>query len=164
MNKRKVVLFFAALAMLLVGIYQYKRYRVAPELPVENLTLIDSGGNSLQLNDIITGKSIISFYASWCGDCIRELNSMQKCDNGILKNVQVILITDESDEKLKAFIKKRNYSYLFFRMEKNFSSIGINSIPVTYVLDKNRTVIYNKVGAINWTDSSFTSHLMKIWE
>lgn len=148
----------------LVGLYFYKKYQVAPSIDVFSQKLYDENNTEVNLN-VYKGKPlIISFYASWCGNCIQELNELNEIKDSELKDVTVICITDESAEKLISFKEHRNFPFTFFRLNKSFPEIGIEAIPVTYLINTKGEVVYNNVGAIQWTDNSFLQFAKKAME
>lgn len=152
---RKLKIFFTIFLIGLAALYFYKKYRVAPSFPLAQQEVTDISGNKINLGSVINKPTIISFYASWCGDCIREMNDLQAISDKELNGINIICITDESMEKLLAFNEKRKYSFRFYRINKSFNELGINTIPVTYLLNSKGTVVYNKVGLVKWKDDSF---------
>lgn len=155
MKKSKAISWTISLFLLVISIlFLYNKYRVAPVMVFKSLELFDSGG--LKANtDLFKGKKlIVCYYASWCGDCLRELKSLNEIKNTKLKDVEVICITDETQEKLFAFQEKRKYPFHFYRIKKSFSDIGVYSIPVNYLINTKGQTVFEKVGSIDWKDNS----------
>ena len=158
---KRVGLFLLSVTVILIGLFFYKKYKVAPELPVFSQELFTESGEKVKLSSK-TGKAmIISYYASWCGDCIREMKELNAVKDTALKNVDVICITDDPGEKLVAFKNKHAYPFQFYRINKRFNEIGIYTIPVTYLVNARGEVVYNKVGVIRWKDPSFLQFAKK---
>jgi peroxiredoxin len=109
-------------------------------------------------------KVIVSFYASWCPNCIEELKILNSIKNQKLADVEVLAITDESIEKLVAFKNKTQYPFTFLTITGQFPEIGINSIPVTYLLNTKGEIVYNNVGYVEWNDESTLEHLKGLME
>lgn len=164
MIKKYGIYGLAALVLILVLLYQYKKYRVAPKADVANMVCNDTLGHPVNISSFKGKKIILTFFATWCGDCLREMKLLDETMQTNLKDVQVIAISDEPMEKITHFAQRKKYSYTFLQLPKPFSSIDIYAIPVTYLINVQGEVIYSKVGAINWKDPaviSFTEESFK---
>lgn len=144
---------------LLIALYFYNRYRVAPEIQLNELQLQDGNGASFQFGSLKGKKLVVAFYASWCGNCIEELKEINKIKNTELSDVEIICITDESLEILNDFKTKTLYPFTFLKLKARFSEIGIFSIPVTYIVNKNLTIVKEQVGYLHWDDPSTLNHI-----
>ena len=158
---KKVGLFLLILAAGLVGLFLYKKYKIAPDLPVMQQELYTENGEKTSLASRRGKPLIISYYASWCGDCLKEMKELNAVKDTALANVEVVCITDEMPEKLIAFKNKHSYPFSFYRIAKPFNEIGIYTIPVTYLINSKGEMVYNKVGAIRWKDPSFIQYAKK---
>ena len=163
MNKKKkpqnLILFLSITTIILVIVYQYKKYRIAPTIDLFKQEVYNENNELVNLENYNGKKTIIAYYASWCGDCLMEMESLNKIKNTDLSDVEVIAITDESQEKLIHFKNKKNYPFTFLRLNKSFDKINIYSIPVTYVINNEGKIVYEKTGAINWDDTSTLAHI-----
>ena len=147
MPKKSVYLIIVTAACLIVLFY-YNKYRIAPSLKFNELGLVNSAGESFDFNSLKGKKIIVAMYASWCGNCLQELKTINKIKNSDLSDVEIICITDESLEKLNTFKNEKAYPFTFLKMQKHFPDIGINSIPVIYILNKNLEIVKEEVGEI----------------
>ena len=107
---------------------------------------------------------MICFSASWCPNCIEELDELKSIKSTELADVEVIVISDESIDKINEFQLKRGLPFTFFKMNASFSSIGINSIPTSYIINKKFEVMQENIGYLNWRDPSTCQHLKKLME
>ena len=152
------------LVLALVSLYQYQKYRVAPKTDLAKLFCTDTLGKHVNIASIKDKKIILMFFATWCGDCLREMKQLDEVMKNNLKDVQVIAISDEPMEKITAFAARKKYPYTFLQLNKPFASIDIYAIPVTYLINTRGEVVYSKVIAINWKDPSvvaFTEETLK---
>ncbi len=165
MNRNnKIALFLLLVVGGLISLYMYKKYRVAPTIPLLAQEVFDDENAKVNLDSFKGKPLIISYYASWCGDCIKELKELNEVKEEHLKGITIICITDETQEKLISFKTKRNFPFQFYRINKSFDEIGIHSIPVTYLVNAKGEMVYNKVGALQWKDFSFMQHAKKMLE
>lgn len=147
-----------------IGLFVYQKYRVAPNLNLPELDLIDLEAKPVALASFKGQKLVLCFSASWCGNCREELNTIASIKNTELADVTVVVISDELVEKVKSFKERTAYPFVFLKMNKSFSDIGIFSIPTTYILNTDFEVKKETVGYIHWNDPSTLQHLKKIME
>ncbi|HXP50785.1 MAG TPA: TlpA disulfide reductase family protein [Bacteroidia bacterium] len=141
----------------LVLLFQYQKYRVAPKADLASLSCIDTSGKAVDLTQLKGRKTLLTFFATWCGDCLLEMKLLYEIKNTSLQDVDVIAISDEQMTKIRAFMQKKNYPFTFLKLQTAFANIHINTIPVTYLINTKGEVVYAKVGAINWKDPSVVS-------
>lgn len=165
MNRNnKIILFFVLVLAGLTGLYMYKKYRVAPTIPLFTQKLLDETGAAVDLSSYKGKPLIISYYASWCGNCITELRDLNEVKEANLKGVTVICITDDPEDKFLDFQVKHPYPFEFYRLPVPFSTIDIHAIPVTYLINSKGEMVYNKVGELQWKDDSFMQYAKKLLE
>lgn len=107
MNKKIIVMALIAI-LLLLGMYLYKKFNVAPSINFEALELYDLDTNRVTFKNLKGKKLIVSFGASWCPNCIDELNTLKKIKDTQLKEVEIICISDEDFEVIKYWKEKNN--------------------------------------------------------
>ena len=155
-------LIFIVLMALCVG-YFYKKYRIAPTIDLLKQEVFDENNIKKDLSSYKGKKLIITYYASWCPDCLKEMKALDEVKINEFSDVEVIAITDESQEKLVTFKNKKNYPFTFFRLNQSFDKINIYSIPVTYIVSTNGNLVYEKVGVVDWKNISFREHIKALF-
>jgi len=145
------------LCLILVLLYQYQKYRVAPKTNLANLVCNDTLGRPVTIASFKGKKIILAFFGTWCGDCLREMKQLDEAMQANLEDVEVIAISDEPMEKIISFARRKKYNYTFWQLPKPFADIDIYAIPVTYLINAKGEVVYSKVGAINWKNNSIIS-------
>lgn len=164
MSKKSTYIILVIAILGIVGLYFYNKYNVAPTINIAKLDVIDQDTNKFDIQSLKGKKVIVSFYASWCPNCIVELKTLNSIKSQKLADVEVLAITDESIEKLVAFKTKTQYPFTFLTLTGQFPEIGINSIPVTYLLNTKGEIVYNNVGYVDWNDESTLEHLKSLME
>lgn len=152
------------IVVLLVAFYVYSRYQVAPKIDFKILNLSDLEGKPFDMASLSGKKVVLSFGASWCGNCREELNDLKAIKDTELKDVEIVVISDESIEKIIGFKNAKAYPFTFIKMEQSFSSIGVNSIPTSYIINTKQEIKKETVGYINWKDPATLTHLKKLME
>lgn len=108
----------------------------------------DLEGKPLSLAKYKGKVVLIDFWAVWCGPCVKELPHVLKAyekhhENGF----EIIGISlDQDKAKLEAFIKENKMPWQQFFdgqgwKNKLSTQYGVNSIPATYLLDGEGTII-----------------------
>ena len=161
-GKLKYILISALLMM--IALFFYNKYRKAPGIEFSKLGLTDINGNAVVWNEYKGKKIIVSFGASWCVNCIEELELLKSMKSNSLSDVEIIIISDETLEKVKFFKERNDYPFIFLKMNNPFNSIGINAIPTTYIINTKLEVKDETVGFIDWADASTVTHLKKLME
>ena len=164
MSKRQTynVLIIAIFA--LIGMYLFNKYKVAPKIDIVNLEVLDDASAKFDIKSLKGKKVIVSFYASWCPDCLKELKALNQIKNEKLSGVEVLAITDETMEKLISFKTKKQYPFTFLKLSKSFNDLKIFSIPTVYLLNTKGEVVYEKVGYINWENEAELLHLTSLMD
>ncbi len=148
----------------LIAFFFYQKYKVAPSIDLKTLQLSDLEGRDVRIDQFEGDKILLSFGASWCGNCWEELNDLADINAAELKDVHVIVVSDEPLEKVARFKEKGSFPFTFLKMKVPFSSIGIHSIPTSYIVNTRLEVKKETVGYIDWKDPSTRQHLKTLME
>jgi thiol-disulfide isomerase/thioredoxin len=163
MNNKLKYLIFAILAGLVI-LFFYNKYRVAPGVDFSKVNLYDMEGKPVQFSSFKGKKLVVSFSASWCGNCITELRALNAIKDKDLPDVEIIVISDEDLETVQQFKEKFAPSYTVLKMDQPFPSLGINAIPVNYIFNTKLENTEQVVGEIDWKDPSTVERLKKLME
>lgn len=164
MSKKNTYIILVIAMLGLFGLYMFNKYKVAPKIDIVNLEVMDENQMPFDIKTLKGKMVIVSFYASWCPDCLKELKILSKIRNEKLNGIEVLAITDETIEKLTTFKTKKQYPFTFLKLKKSFNDIKIFSIPTVYLINKQGKVVYEKVGYIDWESEAELSHLKSLME
>lgn len=133
-----------------------------PTLDISKLNLVDLKGEAFDFKSLKGKKTMVCFSASWCGNCINEMNALMRIKNTELQDVEIVIIDDEPMENVINFKTRKNYPFTFLKLNQPFPNIRINSIPVTYFYNKNLELKNDEVGEIEWLDPSIREHYKQV--
>lgn len=111
-------------------------------LPTTSFQTID--GEVITLNDLIGKPTIINFWHTACGPCIKEMPILNEIKKKYENKINFIAVTFETKEKIERFLDKRKFDFTHIINAADFmNSIQIKEFPKTFYLDK-----YGKVKKI----------------
>lgn len=124
---------------------------------VPNIQLKDLSGNMVNASSISNeGKPIVvSFWATWCKPCIRELNAINdqyidwQEESGV-KLVAVSVDDSRNSSRVKPFTKSQGWEYEVYLDENQElkRALNVNNIPHTFLLDGEGNIVWQHNGYI----------------
>lgn len=116
-------------------------------------------GKSRKFSEFKGKPLIINVWASWCGPCREEMDSLDRLSRRYGgKKFQVIGIsTDDDGNAAAAYIKQAGVSFETFIDSKVFleNMLGANAIPLTLLVDAHGRVLRKVRGSHEWDSPEF---------
>jgi thiol-disulfide isomerase/thioredoxin len=123
-------------------------------------SFLDLHENTLDLSLFKERKIVISYWATWCGPCIKEMPSIKRAEKILEEHgYTFLLISDETISKISKFKNERNFDFNFLKSSKSFETLGVYSMPTSYIFDENGNIIETIVGAIEWDSEEMITKL-----
>ena len=107
-----------------------------------DFTVYTFDGDAVKLSDFSGKPIVINFWASWCGPCKSEMPDFQKVYEAYGDQVDFLMVNmtygDETSAVAKAFVDEHGYTFPVYcdTTLEAASLYGANSIPTTFILDK----------------------------
>ena len=123
-------------------------------------SFIDLYEKNLDLSVYQNGKIVVSYWATWCAPCIKEMPGIKRAEE-ILKEYgyTFLLISDETVDKISKFKNEWNFDFNFLKSTKSFETLGVYAMPTSYIFDENGQIIETIVGAIEWDSEEMINKL-----
>lgn len=100
--------------------------------------------------------TLINLWATWCPPCVAEMPSLQKLYDHYGEQLDYYFVSHEDPETVARFMKSKNYTFpVYLPVNTPPAQFHSNSLPTTYVIDKNEKIVMKEVGAHNWFSESF---------
>lgn len=140
----KLILLFLFLFIFPFSVHPEEKKSQAPNFVAKNLD-----GKKVELKELLgEGPLLISFWATWCKPCIKELDQLQKVYKKYKKKGFEILAIDvdgpRSRSKVKPVVKglKWEFPVLWDKTKKIYRKYHVLGIPHTVLIDKSGEIRY----------------------
>ena len=138
-----------------MGVVPPKTSQPAPDFVAKNLK-----GQDVKLSDFNGKVILLNFWATWCGACIEEMNSMQNLYS-ILQagGVEVLAVSIDrwNEDRIQDYVKnnKLTFPVLLDQDQKVRKKYHVMGLPTSYLIDGDGKIRGYASGARNWdsTDS-----------
>lgn len=103
------------------------------------------------------GKVVfLNVWATWCGPCLSEMPSIQRLHESLEgREVVFVVVSEESLGTVKNFLVDKDWNLPLYvareGLPEDFAAVGV---PVTYIVDREGSIVFRHVGAADWGDDS----------
>ncbi len=121
-----------------------------------NIEIKDLNGNTVKVNELGNGKlTVISFWATWCGPCIKELDNVAdvypEWQEKFGAQVIAVSIDDARNSlKVKPVAKGHGWDYQILLDENKqfFTAMNGTNPPLTFVVSPAGHIVYTHQGYV----------------
>ena len=134
------------------------------ELP--SVQLKDINGKRVDTAKLNNGGKpyIISFFATWCKPCLRELDAVNEVcadwqDETGVKLIAVSIDKAQDESKVKPLVNSKGYEYeVLLDPNGDFKrAMGVNMVPTVFIIDGKNNIVETRT---QYTDGS-EEHLIE---
>jgi len=123
-------------------------------------SFFDLNEKNLDLSVYKEGKIVVSYWATWCAPCIKEMPGIKRAEEILQEyGYTFLLVSDETLSKISEFKNEWNFDFNFLKSSKSFETLGVYAMPISYIFDENGQIIETIVGAIEWDSEEMINKL-----
>ncbi|MBI1305869.1 MAG: redoxin domain-containing protein [Bacteroidetes bacterium] len=161
-------LFILLLLLSSTGLYAQTSDTTKAVTTLPSITLKDINGKNVDFSSYgSNGKiTIISFWATWCKPCIKELRNM----NDLLEeweekyNVELVAVSlDDSrnSQQVKPFATGQGWSFdiLLDPNQELQRAMNVTNPPVTFLVDSTGAIVYTHTGYLEGDEYELEEHI-----
>ena len=118
-----------------------------------DFTLTDLSGKKVTLSSFKNKKAVIlSFWATWCPFCLREVPKLKelhsKFSNRGLEIISINIAANDPISRVKEFKKSQKipYSVLYDQDQAVSRTYAVSGIPVTLIIDPEGLILFRGYG------------------
>ena len=127
-------------------------------------TLQTLDGESVTFGDFQGQVVVLNFWATWCGPCKKEMPTLQVLYDSLkTEGVAFLMVSKEDAETVRVFLEKEEYDMPFYiRTGIAPADVQSRSIPATFIIDSEGTVVFKETGSRAWDDESTIAFLRRL--
>ena len=159
-------LFLTITAIALLSSMSVAQNRTLPSVDVKTLD-----GSSINITALENnGKPIvISFWATWCKPCKKELNTIAEVyedwqDETGVKLVAISIDDTRSMAKVAPYVNASDWDYEVY-LDPNGDlkrAMGVSTVPHTFLLNSNKEIVWQHKGYIDGDEDELLEQIEKI--
>jgi thiol-disulfide isomerase/thioredoxin len=123
--------------------------------------LADLAGDSHALQRYRGSVVFLNFWATWCGPCRTEMPDLQHLHDDLGDEAQFAMLAinlQEDAVQVRRFASELGLSFqiLLDSSGETSAAYGARTLPMSYVIDKDGSILARAIGIRSWDDPAYT--------
>jgi cytochrome c biogenesis protein CcmG/thiol:disulfide interchange protein DsbE len=161
------------LALLFVGVAFALLAHAQEEAAVKKLPevkLVDMEGKPVNTAALgLKGPIVISFWATWCAPCKRELNTIHEvyetwqAETGV--TIVAVSIDDQkTKDQVPVYVNGKGWGYIVLMDTNNDfkRAMGVGNVPHTFLINTDGTIVYSHTGYSEGDEEKLYAEIKKL--
>lgn len=151
MNKKLFWIGFASgvVGFIITVAIVFTQFLVQPDISLNQMEVQNLDDEKIELTDYIGKPIVVNYWATWCAPCLEEFPYFNDIKQQLGDDVNFIMISDESIDKIKNFSASKLYTFNYLQSPNNLSKYGINARPTTYFYNSSGELVTKHTGGIS---------------
>jgi|UniRef100_UPI00404AEB3F cytochrome c biogenesis protein CcmG, thiol:disulfide interchange protein DsbE len=169
---KKIALLFVgfSLTVSFASLSQEEGHKQLLDKKVASVQLKDMDGKAFNTSELgFDGPVIISFWATWCSPCKRELNTIHELYTDWQDETGVNLVAVSVDDSKTAnsvamYANGKSWEYLVL-LDPNGDfkrAMGVNNVPHTFLIDTEGNIVYSHNNYAPGDEDALYEELLKL--
>jgi peroxiredoxin len=133
----------------------------APDFTLENIN-----GDQIPLSSLRGKIVMINFWATWCPPCKEEMPSLNTLHAHMKsKGLEILAVSaDKTFSAIKKYVAEHDFDFqiLWDEDQSVMRTYKVFSLPTTFLIDRNSTIVKIFMGAYDWTDPEIIAEIGKL--
>ncbi len=143
----------------------------ALQAQIPSFQLKDINGKTVDTSKLSNGGKpiIISFFATWCHPCLRELSNISEVyedwqDETGVKLIAVSIDQAQNVNKVKPLVDSKGFEYeVLLDVNSDLArSLGVQNIPHVFLFDGTGKLVYNHIGYKDGDENTLYKHVKEL--
>ena len=157
---------FILLVFILNTELSFGQTRNLPNINVKTLN-----GKKFNISKLQNGQNpiVISFWATWCKPCKKELNNIAEIyeewqDETGVKIVAISIDDSRSKSKVAPYVNSSDWEYEVY-LDQNGDlkrAMGVSTVPHTFLLNKNKEIVWQHKGYVDGDENKLFKEIKKL--
>ena len=144
---------------------------IAQERSLPNVEVKTLKGETFNIQDLENDGNpmVISFWATWCKPCKKELNAIAEVyedwqDETGVKLIAISIDDTRSMSKVAPYVNSSDWEYEIY-LDANSDlkrAMGVSTVPHTFLINENKKIIWNHKGYIDGDEEKLYEHIQQL--
>lgn len=139
------------------------------DLPTTRIKSLD--GKSVTLQDVVKPGvvTVISFWATWCAPCKKELDAINEVYKDWQKDYGVELIAISTDDarsssKIRPMVEQKGWEYTILNDQNQELQKALNfqAVPQTFLIDQSGKIVWTHAGYVPGDENELEEHIKEL--